>query len=96
MGVVQSPGSGKRMLDEMAPLLSAEGIDLDDLGDADLDEVNAALARATERHSLALFTPVGAAVLAMACFAAMNGLLEEAFVRRRAVGGNGASNVGGR
>lgn len=60
MGVVYSPGSGQRVIDEMAPLLAAEGIDLDDLGDVDLDEVNAALARATERHNLALFTPVGA------------------------------------
>ncbi len=57
---VSSPGSGKRMLDEIAPLLAAEGIDLDDLGDADLDEVNAALARAAERYNLSLVTPVGA------------------------------------
>jgi hypothetical protein len=50
-----------RMMDELAPLLAAEGIDLDDLDDGvALDEVNEALARATERHNLSLFTPVGA------------------------------------
>ena len=59
MGVRHSPGLADRMMQELAPLLAAEGIDLDDLDDADLDEVNAALARATERHNLALFTPVG-------------------------------------
>ncbi|GAB4100785.1 hypothetical protein [Sinomonas halotolerans] len=61
MGVVQTPGMAARMMDDLAPLLAAEGIDLDNLGDdVDFGEVNAALARATERHNLALFTPVAA------------------------------------
>jgi len=59
-GVVYSPGSGRRTLDQLAPLLAAEGIDLDNLpADADLDVVNAALARANERHNLELMTAVG-------------------------------------
>lgn len=48
------------MLDQIAPLLADEGIDLDDLDAMDPDAANAALARATERHNLMLFTPVGA------------------------------------
>ncbi|SJN46596.1 hypothetical protein FM104_15080 [Microbacterium esteraromaticum] len=60
MGVVHKPGMAKEMLGEIAPLLADEGFDLDDLDAADLDAVNAALARATERHNLTLFTPVGA------------------------------------
>ncbi len=61
MGVVHTPGMAARMMDELAPLLATEGIDLHDLDDdVDLSEVNEALARATERHNLTLFTPVGA------------------------------------
>ncbi|GAA4383020.1 hypothetical protein [Agromyces bauzanensis] len=60
MGVVHRPGLADEMLGELAPLLSAEGIDLDNLEDTDLDDLNAALARATEQRNLALFTPVGA------------------------------------
>lgn len=60
-GVVHTPGLAGRMMDDLAPLLAAEGIDLDNLDeDTDLGQVNAALARATERHNLSLFTPVGA------------------------------------
>lgn len=60
MGVTHKPGMAKELLGQIAPLLADEGIDLDDLDANDLDSVNAALARATERHNLALFTPVGA------------------------------------
>jgi len=59
MGVRRQPGMAKRMLDQIAPLLADEGIDLENLDGSDLDAVNAALARATERHNLMLFTPVG-------------------------------------
>lgn len=59
-GITRRPGLARGMLDELAPLLRAEGIDLDDLGpDVDMDQTNAALARATERHNFELFTPVG-------------------------------------
>ncbi|MGB3730355.1 hypothetical protein [Microbacterium sp.] len=59
MGVQHQPGMAKRMLDQIAPLLAAEGIDLENMNGSDLDAVNAALARATELHNLMLFTPVG-------------------------------------
>ncbi|MCH6468900.1 hypothetical protein [Sinomonas terrae] len=59
MGIVHTPGMAARMMDDLAPLLAEDGIDLDNL-DGDLDALNAALARATERHNLMLFTPVGA------------------------------------
>lgn len=59
-GIVRKPGMAADALAEMAPLLADEGIDLDDLKAADLPRVNAALARATERRNLELFTPVGA------------------------------------
>lgn len=61
MGVVHTPGMAARMMEDLAPLLAAEGIDLDDpAADVDLETINEALARATERHNLMLFTPVGA------------------------------------
>ncbi len=60
MGIVHTPGMASELLGEMAPLLAAEGIDLDNLDGTDLGAVNAALARATARHNLELFTPVGA------------------------------------
>lgn len=59
LGIVHTPGLAAEILSEMAPLLAAEGIDLDNLDGTDLDAVNAALARATERRNLDRFTPVG-------------------------------------
>lgn len=60
-GVVFKPGSSKPFMDSIAPLLAAEGIDLDNLSpDIDLDTLNDAMGRATERHNFELFTPVGA------------------------------------
>ena len=58
-GVVHKPGMAKELMGELAPLLAAEGIDLDNLGDIDLDTINAAMDRATEQYNLELFTPVG-------------------------------------
>lgn len=60
MGMVHKPGVARETLHQLAPLLAAEDIDVDDLGNTDLETLNAALARATERHNLELFTPVGA------------------------------------
>lgn len=60
MGVVHQPGMAADLLKEVAPLLKADGVDLDDLGDTDLETLNAAMARATERHNLELLTPIGA------------------------------------
>ncbi len=47
------------MMGKLAPLLAADGVDLDNLGDIDEDALNAALARASARHNLELFTPIG-------------------------------------
>gem|GEM_PF-961056 len=60
LGIVHTPGMAAQLMGELAPLLREEGVDLDDLGDTDLETMNAALARATERHNLMLSTPVGA------------------------------------
>lgn len=60
MGVVHKPGMAEDLLKEVAPLLKSDGVDLDDLGDTDIETLNAALARATERRNLELLTPIGA------------------------------------
>ncbi|MGV9194789.1 hypothetical protein ACQ143_10655 [Microbacterium sp. MC2] len=60
MGIVHRPGLAKEMLGELAPLLAEEGFDIDNLEADDLDAFNDALQRATERHNMTLFTPVGA------------------------------------
>lgn len=60
-GIVHTPGLADAHLREIAPLLAAEGIDLDDPESIpDLDALNAAIARANEQHNLQLATPVGA------------------------------------
>jgi hypothetical protein len=59
LGIVHTPGMAAEVMSELAPLLAEEGIDLDNLVVEDLDVVNAALARATERRNLDRFTPVG-------------------------------------
>jgi hypothetical protein len=53
------PGVAKQMLRELAPLLAEEGIDVDNIDVPDLDTLQRAMARAVERHNMALFTPVG-------------------------------------
>ncbi|MBP1325863.1 hypothetical protein JOF28_001095 [Leucobacter exalbidus] len=59
-GVVHQPGMAAGIMEELAPLLLAEGIDLDDPdSDLSLEELNAAFARASEQRNLTLFTPVG-------------------------------------
>lgn len=60
MGVAHKPGMAADLMAELAPLLKADGVDLDDLGDVDLDALNAAIARAAERRNLELLTPIGA------------------------------------
>ncbi len=49
------------LLDELAPLLAEEGIDVDNIDVPDLDTLQQALNRAIERHNMAMFTPVGQA-----------------------------------
>jgi hypothetical protein len=62
-GITPSPGLAQQQIQELAPLLKAEGIDPDALAageiDMDPDQLNAALARASEQHNLLLSTPVG-------------------------------------
>lgn len=58
-GVVHQPGLADKMLKEMAPLLAEDGIDLNDPSTFDMETLNAALARATERTNLQRFTPLG-------------------------------------
>lgn len=61
LGVVHKPGLAKSTLNDLAPLLAADGFDLDNLEADDLDSFNDALERATQRHNFELFTPVGRA-----------------------------------
>lgn len=59
-GVVHRPGLADQMLEEMAPLLAEQGIDLSDPNaEVDPEQLNAALSYATERYNMELFTPVG-------------------------------------
>ncbi len=61
MGVVHAPGMAASVMEDIAPLLAAEGFDVNGLdGNGDLGEFEAALARAMARVNLTLFTPVGA------------------------------------
>lgn len=69
------PGLADELMQELKPLLAADGIELDDPVDApDLERLRASLAHAVERRNLELFTPVGprrdAAVAALLLFAA--------------------------
>lgn len=60
-GIVHTPGMAQEMLEELAPLLAAEGVDLDDPeGFESIEELNAALGRAVEQRNLHLMNPVSA------------------------------------
>src|SRR5699024_11108395 len=60
-GIVHKPGMAAELMQEIAPLFKAEGIDLDDPDpDFDPDTLNAAMSRAVEQHNLGLMTPVAA------------------------------------
>ncbi|MDJ1371683.1 hypothetical protein [Gulosibacter molinativorax] len=59
-GIQRKTGMAEDLLEELAPLLKAEGIDLDDPDNPpDLDILNAAMAVAVERRNMELFTPIG-------------------------------------
>jgi len=53
------PGLAQETLRELAPLLTEEGIDVDNIDVPDLATLQAALNRAVERHNMTRFTPVG-------------------------------------
>ncbi len=60
MGIVRKQGMAKEMMEEIAPLLAAEGIDVNDPNsNFDIDQLNEAMGRAIEQRNLALMTPVG-------------------------------------
>ncbi len=52
-------GADAELMEQLAPLLAAEGIDSKNLADADPEELNEAMTRAVERHNMELSTPVG-------------------------------------
>jgi hypothetical protein len=54
-----TPGLAEETMRELAPLLAEEGIDAGNIDVPDLAALQAALNRASERHNLARFTPVG-------------------------------------
>jgi len=56
--VEMKPGMADEMLRDLAPLLAEDGVDINNL--PDIDTLNRALQRATERRNMELFTPVGA------------------------------------
>ncbi|HOA28237.1 MAG TPA: hypothetical protein PKG51_12060, partial [Arachnia sp.] len=54
-GIVHKPGMAEELLSQLAPLLAADGIDLDNLAeDVDLDTLNAALGSAVDKRNAAL------------------------------------------
>lgn len=55
--VEMRPGLADEVMRELAPLLAEDGIDINDV--TDVDALNRALQRATERRNMELFTPVG-------------------------------------
>lgn len=61
-GVTHRPGMADELMDEIGPLLAAEGFDMADPNqEMGLDDLNAAMSRAIERRNMELVTPVGAA-----------------------------------
>lgn len=59
-GISHQRGMAADLLREVAPLLKADGVDLDDLDGTDIETLNAAMERAMERYNLSVLTPVGA------------------------------------
>lgn len=54
-----TPGMADRLMEQLAPLLAADGYDLDSLEESDLPGFQAALDAAVERYNMELFTAVG-------------------------------------
>ncbi len=59
--IQHKPGLANEMLQELAPLLAEEGIDVNDIDVPDLATLQAAMNRAVERGNMTRFTPVGPA-----------------------------------
>lgn len=59
-GITHRPGMADEFLEEIGPLLAADGFDMGDPDqDIDLDDLNAAMGQAVERRNMELVTPVG-------------------------------------
>lgn len=58
-GVVHTPGMADELMRELAPLLAADGIDVNNTEGLDLETLQAALDRAVKRRNLELSTPTG-------------------------------------
>lgn len=58
-GVVDKPGMADELMRELAPLLAAEGIDLNDPSTVDIATLDEAMGRAVERRNFELFVAVG-------------------------------------
>jgi hypothetical protein len=54
-----TPGLADDLMQELAPLLAEEGIDLNAVDVPDLETLQQGMTRAVERRNMALFTPVG-------------------------------------
>ena len=54
VGVEHRSRLAQEVIGELGPFLAAEGLDLNDLSDTDLDTLNAGLARATARYNQSL------------------------------------------
>ncbi|WP_433626377.1 hypothetical protein [Nocardia sp. CA-120079] len=61
MRIQHTPGMAQETMRELAPFLAEEGIDVDNIDVPDMETLNAAFARAVERHNMIQSTPVGAA-----------------------------------
>src|SRR6266487_1039508 len=73
------PGMASELLQELAPLLIEEGIDVNNIDVPDMDTLQQALSRAIERHNMAMFTPVGhARELAAVTMRLAAGILDQA------------------
>jgi len=59
--IQHKPGLANEMLQELAPLLAEEGIDVNGIDVPDLETLQAAMNRAVERSNMTRFTPVGPA-----------------------------------
>jgi hypothetical protein len=56
--IQHAPGSADKLMREIAPLLAGDGIDINSI--TDVNELNRAIQKATDRRNMELFTPIGA------------------------------------
>lgn len=61
MRIEHRPGMANELMRELAPILAEDGIDIDNLEFDSMEDFQAAMNRAVERHNMERFTPVGPA-----------------------------------